>query len=369
MTQYFGKSAPIDRLDVAAYKIPTEAPESDGTLTWDATTLVVVHLGAAGQVGLGYTYADTGTASIIDGMLRQEIEGADVLAIPAAHRRMQARLRNLGVTGPCAMAIAAVDNALWDLKARILQVPLATLLGAVRRELPVYGSGGFTSYSDSQLRAQLSGWLELGILRVKIKVGREPERDPARVKLTRETIGSDVELFVDANSAYSRKEALYFCRLFAGEFDVRWMEQPLPPEDVEGMAWLREVSPERLEIADGEYGYDGSYFLRRLRAGAVDVLMVDASRAQGVTGFLQAGALCDSFHLPLSSHCAPSLHLHPGCAVPAMRHAEYFHDHVRIESMLFEGFRPARDGAMAPDWTRPGSGLEFKFQDAEAFAL
>ena len=359
----------IRQVEVAAYTIPTDAPESDGTLAWDSTTIVAVHAHAGDKIGFGYSYAPPAVARTISDSLVKAVVNRDAMAITGAHGAMRNRVRNAGEVGMSAMAIAAVDNALWDLKARLLDVPLVTLLGAVRASLPVYGSGGFCSYSDEQLTAQLGGWANQGITRVKMKVGREPENDRHRVAVARAAIGPDVELFVDANSAYSRKEALYFCQMFAGEFDARWMEQPLDPTDVDGMSWLREVGPPRLDIADGEYGYDLPYFKRRLEANAVDVLQADATRCGGISEFVGVGAVCQSYAMPLSSHCAPALHLHPGCAVPPMRHAEYFHDHVRIEKMLFDGVSEPRDGALWPDLERPGMGLEFKSKDAEKYRV
>ena len=360
---------PIQKIEVVAYEIPTDAPESDGTLEWDSTTIVVVHARAGDCTGVGYSYADTGAARLIHDSLIGVVQGRDAMAIAGAHQAMRNQIRNLGEVGISAMAVAAVDNALWDLKARLLDVPLVTLLGACRASLPIYGSGGFCSYSDEQLTRQLGDWAAQGITRVKMKVGRDPERDRHRVAVARAAVGPNVELFVDANSAYARKQALYFCELFAAEFDVRWMEQPLAPEDVDGMAWLRAVGPPRLEIADGEYGYELAYFRRRLEAGAVDVTMADATRCGGISDFLGAGALCQSYAMPMSSHCAPALHLHPGCALPPMRHAEYFHDHVRIERMLFDGVTEPQNGALWPDLSRPGMGLEFKSKDAEKFRV
>ena len=362
-------AAPIETLEVAAYEIPTDAPESDGTLKWNSTGLVVVHLSAANCRGVGYSYTSAAAARLISDTLQPIVVNRDAFAIAGAQQAMQGAVRNLGLSGISAAAIAAVDNALWDLKAKLLNVPLVTLLGAVRDATPIYGSGGFCSYSDEQLTAQLGGWAAQGIERVKMKVGREPENDRHRAAVARAAIGPDVELFVDANSAYSRKQALYFCQRFADEFDARWMEQPLSPRDVEGMAWLRAVGPPRLDITDGEYGFDVPYLRRRLQAQAVDVLMADATRCCGISGLLKVGALCEAFEMPLSTHCAPALHAHPGCALPSLRHAEYFHDHVRIEQMLFDGVLTPKEGALWPDLSRPGLGLEFKAQDAEPFRV
>jgi L-alanine-DL-glutamate epimerase-like enolase superfamily enzyme len=125
-----------------------------------------------------------------------------------------------------------------------------------------------------------------------------------------------------------------------------------------------------MEIAAGEYGYDLPYFRRMLEAEAVDVLQADATRCAGITGFLQVGALCDAFGISLSAHTAPSLHLAPCCALPRIRHIEYFHDHVRIEQMLFDGAqRPRGDGCLYPDLSRPGLGLELKRPDASRFEV
>jgi L-alanine-DL-glutamate epimerase-like enolase superfamily enzyme len=359
----------IERCRTAAFRIPTDAPESDGTLTWDATTLVVVEISGGGETGLGYTYADAGVARTIADHLEPLLHGREALDLPGLWKAMLDRLRNLGRGGAAAMAVSAVDAALWDLKANHLGVPLATLLGHARDALPVYGSGGFTSYSDAQLQRQFRDWAARGITRFKMKVGREPARDRHRVKVARAAIGSGAELFVDANSAYTRNQALEAARMFVDEADVRWLEQPLAPQDLAGLRFLRSRVPPQLEIADGEYGYDADYFRRLLEADAADVTMADATRCAGITGFLQVAALCDAWCKPLSSHCAPALHLHAGCAVAPMRHAEYFHDHERIERELFDGIVEPRDGVLRPDLTRPGHGLVFKWADAERYAI
>lgn len=364
------RSSPIriDGLDVSAYTIPTDAPESDGTYEWDSTTIVLVEATAGGKHSLGYTYADTATAKLIEDKLKNVVLGRDAMSVNGPWIAMVQSIRNLGRPGICSMAISAVDNALWDLKARLLDLPLVRLLGQVREAMPIYGSGGFTSYSNEQLQTQLSGWVAQRISRVKMKIGRDAKADPDRVAVAREAIGEEAELFVDANGGYSRKQALAQAYVFS-ELDVSWFEEPVSSDDLEGLRLMRDDGPPGMDIAAGEYGYDITYFERMLAAGAVDVLQADATRCGGITGFLQAATLCEAHHIPLSAHCAPALHLHVGCAARPFRHAEYFHDHARIERMFFDGASEPIDGALRPDLSRPGMGLELKRQDAERFAI
>jgi L-alanine-DL-glutamate epimerase-like enolase superfamily enzyme len=359
-------SVKIERIEVSAYTVPTDSPESDGTLAWDKTTIVIAEALAGGIRSLGYTYADLATAQVIRELLAGVVQGRDAMDVQSSWQRMDHAVRNLGRPGIASMAMAAVDSALWDLKARLLDLPLAKLLGMLRDGVPVYGSGGFTSYTIEQLQDQLQGWVAEGISRVKIKIGRCPDDDGKRVEAAREAIGRDSELFVDANGAYSRKQALRLAEQFQSH-GVSWFEEPVSSDDLEGLRLVRDRAPAAMEIAAGEYGYDSSYFRRMLDAGAVDVLQADASRCAGITGFLKVASLCEARSIPLSAHTAPSLHLPLGCAVDPLRHLEYFHDHVRIEKMLFDGVREPIDGLLHPDLTKPGLGLELRRSDAEHY--
>jgi L-alanine-DL-glutamate epimerase-like enolase superfamily enzyme len=360
--------APVEQLDVGAYTIPTDAPEADGTLAWDATTIVVVHARGGGESGLGYTYADVSTAKLIASKLAGVVRGSDAMAPQSAWAAMVEQTRNLGRPGITSMAIAAVDLAIWDLKARLLGLPLCGLLGMARDRVPVYGSGGFTAYSNDRLAAQLAGWVQDGIPRVKMKVGSVPGEDPDRVRLAREAIGPEARLFVDANGAYSRKQALDLAARFADDARVSWFEEPVSSDDLEGLRLVRDRAPAGMEIAAGEYGYDAPYFKRMLEAGAVDVLQADVTRCAGITELLRVSGLCRAHGVPLSLHCGPSIHLHPAMALENFVHLEYFHDHVRIEHLLFDGVVDPVDGALVPDLERPGNGLELKRGDAERYA-
>lgn len=368
LSTFATSSALITRIDSAAYRIPTESPESDGTLEWDSTTLVVVHVEAGGERGFGYTYADAACVPLIAQKLAPLLGGKDVLAGGERWQEMTVAVRNLGRAGLAATAISAIDTALWDLKARLLGVPLVTLLGRARPAIAVYGSGGFTSYDMPRLQQQLAGWVETGIRRVKMKVGRAPQEDLERVRAARGAIGDVTELFVDANGAYQRKQALDFARRFR-DSGVTWFEEPVSSDDLEGLRMLRDQGPPGMAISAGEYGYDLMYFRRMLEAQAVDVLQADATRCGGITGFLGAAALCEAFGIPLSSHCAPALHLPLCCAARQAVHLEWFHDHVRIERMLFDGAREPDNGRLVPDGSRPGLGVEFKEKDAQCFRV
>ncbi len=359
-------SQTIDKLHVAAFTIPTDAPEADGTLAWTETTLVIVELTSASVIGTGYTYANVATANVIHQLARHVI-GQNSLSPVALNAMLYQQVRNLGREGIASMAISAIDVAAWDLKARLEDLSLCNLVGPVRNSIAAYGSGGFTSYSDDRLARQLGGWVEEGLRAVKMKVGSEPDRDPERVKIARKAIG-DAQLFVDANGAYDLKQASTLADQFAAN-GVVWFEEPVSSDDLAGLAFIRQRVPGGVEIAAGEYGYNSLYFRRMLQASAVDVLQADATRCGGITGFLNAAALADSFGKPLSAHTAPSLHGHLGCVATRTRNVEYFHDHVRIEQMLFDGALKAIGGVLTPNLSVPGLGITFRRSDAEPYQV
>ncbi len=360
--------APIEHVEVAAFTIPTDRPESDGTFEWEETTIVVVQIAAGGASGLGFSYTGEAAARVVERRLVPVLAGTDAFDIPGAWARMVAAVRNVGLPGIAATAIAAADIALWDLKARLLGLPLVRLLGAARETIPVYGSGGFTSYETAALKEQLAAWADAGIDQVKIKVGRTPRDDVARVRAARSAVGPDIGLFVDANGAYATKQALALAEQFAA-CGVTWFEEPVPSDDLDGLRLLRERAPAGVEVAAGEYGYDAHYLRRLLVAGAVDVLQVDATRCLGISGFLAACALADGFGVPVSAHTAPALHVHAACAVKNVRNVEWFHDHVRIERLLFDGVGEPERGELRPDLTRAGLGLELKRADAQRYLV
>lgn len=328
--------------------------------------MVLAQLECGSVRALGYTYADAGTAAVVNTLLKEIVLGSDPLRHAATRQRMLGRIRNLGETGVAMMAVSAIDNALWDLRAKLLDLPLVSLLGQVRDSIPIYGSGGFTTYSDKQLADQLGGWSAKGFRIVKMKIGTNPDLDPARVSLARKVIGPKCELFVDANGAYTVTQAIEFASRFA-DHNVRWFEEPVSSDNLVGLSQIRARVPVGMDIAAGEYGYSAWYFRSMLDAQAITILQADCTRCGGISGFLEAAALCWAHNVPLSSHCGPSMHLHICCSVPRAIHMEFFHDHARIERIFFDGFCEPVDGKMSPDLSRPGMGIELKENDVSKY--
>jgi L-alanine-DL-glutamate epimerase-like enolase superfamily enzyme len=361
----------VDGITAAVYQIPTDQPEADGTLAWTSTTLVIANVSGGGRSGLGYTYGSGACKPLIEGELAAAVTGHDVFGSGAALASMVAAVRNLGRPGIASYAISAVETALWDLKGVLLGLPVSSLLGAVRDTVPVYGSGGFTTYDDPAARTQLERWTgDLEIPRVKIKIGESwgsaEARDLARIAFARNVIGPDAELYVDANGGYTRKQAVRMAHAMA-PYGVTWFEEPVSSDDLDGLREVRDqVDP---DVTAGEYGYDLPYFGRMVDAGAVDCLQVDVTRCGGITEWLRAAAVAAAKGLQVSGHCAPNLHAHVAAAVPNLRHLEYFHDHVRIETMLFDGALDPTGGTLRPDNSRPGLGLTLKEPNAAPYRV
>ncbi|WP_433677874.1 enolase C-terminal domain-like protein [Nocardia sp. CA-119907] len=343
-------------ITVATYRFPTPYPEADGTLSWDSTTAVLVSIPAGEQRGIGWTYSSPAAAVVIEQHLAPLLRGRPAADVTACWIEMCRACRNFGFTGVVAHAVSAVDIAMWDLKARLLGVPLTTLFGAVRPATPVYGSGGFTTLTDDQLAAQIIDWRSAGCTAMKIKIGArfgaEITRDLERITRTRQLAGAHTRIMVDANGAYTVGQA----RRVGADLDrlgVEWFEEPVSSDDLKGLQAVR--NSVRCDIAAGEYVYT-SYDAAAL-IDVVDCLQLDVTRCGGYTGFLRCAALAAAHGTEVSAHCAPSLHAPIAAAVPNLRHVEWFADHARLEPQLVDGTPPVTHGlltAAARDGQDPG---------------
>jgi L-alanine-DL-glutamate epimerase-like enolase superfamily enzyme len=360
----------VTSVSSSTFTVPTDLPEADGTLAWNSTTVVTVTVEADGVSGLGWTYATGACRSVIEDTLARAVIGMDVMSVPACHEAMVRACRNQGRPGVVSCAISAFDIALWDCKARLLGVSLADLFGQCTERIAIYGSGGFTTYDDATARAQLEQWVgEWGTRFVKIKIGESwganERRDIARTAFARQIIGDDVALFVDANGGYSRKQAVRVGHELVGRAGVTWFEEPVSSDDLTGLRQIRQQLP--LDVAAGEYGYDETYFARMVSADAVDCLQIDVTRCGGYTSWMRAAALAGAQGLEVSAHCAPNLHAHVAVSVPHARHIEYFHDHQRLDAVLFDGVLEPHDGALAPLRELPGHGMTLKSTNAAPY--
>ncbi|MDH2416015.1 enolase C-terminal domain-like protein [Nocardioides sp. CER19] len=350
-----------------AYTVPTDQPEADGTIAWDHTTVVVVEARAEDAVGTGWTFAPASGAHVVADVLAPVVEGRSALAPATAQAAMVRAVRNAGRVGLVGTAISAVDIALWDLGARLQDIPLTRWWGVEPRPVPVYGSGGFTTYSDGDLRAQLAGWVDQGIPRVKIKIGESwgscERRDLERTALARRVVGHDVELYVDANGGYTAGQAVRMGRRF-DDLGVRWFEEPVSSDDLAGLATVR--AGVTADVTAGEYGYDLATLARL--APVVDCLQVDVTRCGGYTEWFRVAAVAAAHGLDVSAHCAPYLTAPVAAATPRLRHLEWFHDHVRIARELVEGYADPVDGALLP-LDGPGHGLRLRREAAERYRV
>jgi L-alanine-DL-glutamate epimerase-like enolase superfamily enzyme len=349
----------IASVTVSVRRFPLPEPESDGTLTWDATTAVIVSLEAGGHTGLGWTYSSPAAAVIIAEHFADILDERDAFDISGGWQAMHRAGRNFGTRGLFMQALSAVDIAWWDLKARLLGVSLVDLFGASRDRVPIYGSGGFTNLAAGQLEEQVAWWQSVGCTAMKIKIGEawgsRADRDLERVGQLRQLAGADAQLMVDANGGYTVAQA----RRVGARLDdlgVAWFEEPVSSDDVAGLAAVRATV--RCDVAAGEYAAD-DYEVGRLLP-VVDCLQLDATRCGGYTGFLAGAAQARAHNLPVSAHCAPALHTPVAAAVSNLRHVEWFADHARLESQLVAGAPEPIDGRLPVNRHDPGHGMSLR---------
>jgi L-alanine-DL-glutamate epimerase-like enolase superfamily enzyme len=329
--------------------------------------VVLVEVEAGGELGLGYSYADVAAALIIGDRLAPIVEGGDPAAIPQLHARLAAEVGELGRGGIGARALSAVDAALWDLRARLLGVPLCELFGRARDRVAVCGVGSAGLGVDEAAR-ELGELAAQGYARVTLPVGARLDEDAARVRAARHAIGTRVALGVDAGGALARKQVLALAGELASS-GVSWLEEPVGPADRDGLKLCRDRAPAGMTIAAGATLDEPLLARELLEAGAVDALVADLTRCGGPSGFLRLAALCDAFGLPLAARGAPGLTLHVACAAPPLAHLAFSAEHARIEALLFDGAPQPDGGWLYPDRARPGHGLRLKRQDAQRYLI
>ena len=321
-----------------------------------------------GLVGEGLVFSINGARlSVIHEMIRSlepMVLGLDPRHGASLNVRAWRELNFLGYDGVSIVGLAAIDNALWDLRGKAAGLNVAHLIGAARNSVPVYASGGlWLSSSIDQLQREAADFVARGFRAMKTRVGpTDPDQMVARVRAVREAIGPEIGLMVDINQQMNVKQAIRIGRRME-ELNLTWLEEPVIYHDHAGEATIRAALD--TPIASGETVHTHRGILRMLQAGAADVLMPDLQRMGGPTEFLKAGALCEAYNIPCASHLFPEMSLALLAALPGgswMEHMPWF------EKLYAERIELNADGrAIVPD--RAGWGFSFDPAAVKRFAV
>lgn len=354
-------SMKINKVETTLVPIPRDPPVADSTsksMPTGGHCFVYIHSND-GITGLGMSQASRAVQAVIEEELAPYLVDKDPLDIERLWSEMFWKLRSLGRKGIAIQALSAVDIALWDLKARSLNLPLYKLLGAARDRVPVYGSGGWTSYSQDELVSEQAGYVDRGFSSTKMKVGMDAGTnvsvDMERLHAVRDAIGSDIELLIDANNGYTAKQAISLISQFES-YQVAWLEEPVPADDIDGLAQV--VDKSRIPIATGEHEYTKWGFKEILTRRAADIAQPDVGRVGGITEWLKVASMADAFGIPIAPHSYQLVHRHLCMAIPNLRIVEYLGTREREDELLYLDWDKPVNGFWGPDPEKPGLGLE-----------
>ena len=345
----------------------THAPGPDG----GGIGQLFVHIHTdEGTEGLGIGQASPGVRQVIEAELKEVLIGQNPFDIERLWQDMFWRVRAYGRKGVALCALSAVDIGLWELKAKALGLPLYKLLGPYADSVPIYGSGGWTNLTEEELVAEMAGFVEQRIKRVKMKVGkdfgRSEREDLRRVAAVRKAVGNDVALYVDANNGYYPKQAIYMAREFE-RFQVGWLEEPVLADDIQGLAEVRRATS--IPVAAGEHEYTKYGFRDLIARGGADIVQPDVRRVGGVTEWMKVAHMAHSFNLPVAPHAAQVVHLHLACATPNLKAVEYMNTALEGDRVWYTEFPEPKEGMWSPFPDRLGLGLELDSHAVEKWAV
>jgi L-alanine-DL-glutamate epimerase-like enolase superfamily enzyme len=305
----------IAAVDVHLVALPVAAGFADATRKVECVGYTIVRVRTdQGLEGIGLTYHEVGgeaTRSLIQYDIAPKIIGRDPMDTEVIWNELFNYLRGVGRKGLTFCAISAVDIALWDLKGKILDLPLYRLLGGGRTKVPVYASGGWTSYDDDELVAEMQDMVGQGYTHIKFKVGVDgamnPQRDALRVRKVREAVGPEVRLLLDANNCWDAATAVKFANIVR-EYDIFLFEEPVLADDIPGLARFRRGTD--IPLATGEHEYTKFGVRDLILAEAADIVQVDGARAGGFTEMLKIAAMTQAWNLKIAPHAMEHMHLH-----------------------------------------------------------
>ncbi len=319
-----------------------------------------------GATGTGYSYTiGTGGASIMALLQRTfgpALLGRDGAEIERIWRDFSYLSHATTVGAITALALAAIDTALWDLKCRRAGLPLHVMAGGAQPSVPMYTTeGGWlhldtAALVDDALKAKAAGFGG-----AKIKIGRpHVSEDAARLRAVRDAVGPAFEVMTDANQAFAVDEAIRRARVLE-PLDIAWFEEPLPADDLAGHVRLARSTS--VPVAVGESLYSTLHFREYLQAGACSVVQVDAARIGGITPWLKVAHLAETFNMPVCPHFLMELHVALCCAVPNGKWVEHIPQLGRITTAPMR----MQDGRAFPS-DAPGLGIAWDWDAIAAIA-
>lgn len=329
-------------------------------------TPIVRMTDADGATGTGYSYTiGTGGPSVmalLERTLAPALIGREAYEIEKIWRDLLFMTHATSVGAITSIALAAIDTALWDLKARKLGLPLHILAGGAQTSIPLYTTeGGWLHLEQSALVEDALRAMSDGFAGAKLKVGRPIHEDVARISAVREAVGSAFEIFTDANQAFAVDEAIRRARAYE-PLDVGWLEEPLPADDIEGHRRL--VEHTSLPIAVGESLYSHLHFREYLERHACSLVQVDVGRVGGITPWLKVAHMAECFNVAVAPHFLMELHVSLCAAVPNARWVEYI---PQLDTITHEGMRIENGRALPSD--APGLGIAWDFDAIERLAV
>jgi len=311
----------IKKVEVNLVPAPVPSGFSDATRDVEMIGYTIVRITTdQGLEGFGLTYHEVGgeaTKCLILNDIAPKLIGMDPLQNEVIWQNFFHYLRGVGRKGLMFCALSAVDIALWDLKGKILGLPLYRLMGGNKNKVPVYASGGWTSYCDEQLVDEIKSMVDQGYNMVKFKVGveggKKPLRDVKRVSKVREAVGPNIGIMLDANNCWDSSTAVRFANLVK-EYDIMFLEEPVFADDIPGLARFKRGTD--LPLASGEHEYTKFGARDLVMNSAADIIQMDATRAGGYTEMIKAAAITEAWNLKFAPHAMENIHIHLVSAIP-----------------------------------------------------
>lgn len=323
-----------------------------------------------GIEGLGTSAGSRAVQAVVEDTLKGAIVGEDPFDIEKLWNLMFWHVRGVGRKGIAFCAISAVDIALWDLKAKALGLPLYKLLGPYTDSVPVYGSGGWTNFTETELVEEQLSYVERGFTKIKMKVGKDfgtkEDEDIRRLAAVRRAVGDDVEIYVDANNGFYAKQAIGMSQRME-EYNVGWFEEPVLADDIEGLAMVSSATT--IPVATGEHEYTKFGFKDLIARGGADIVQPDIGRVGGVTEWMKVAHLAHAFNLPVAPHAYQEIHLHVACATPNLKVVEYLGVVEAGCKRWYKDFQEPVKGMWSPDPKKPGLGLELDLDAVRKFKV